>query len=103
MQYSNCGLYCASKQANIIDDRSEFLTLLANFNFDSIWVNTESNVTSNQGHLVYELFLGNHMIYPTNTINAKNTPKLFHYHNGAKTQISSIEVHYKYYDQLVVL
>ena len=69
MQYSDCGLYCSSKQAIIIDDRSEFLTILANFNFDSIWVNTDSNVTTNEGNIVYELFLGNHMIYPKNTIN----------------------------------
>ena len=26
------------------------------------------------------------MIYPKNTINSKNTPKLFHYFNGAKTE-----------------
>ena len=98
LRFEECSIYCASKQATMIDDTRYFYPLASRFQFDELWIKTVTNVTMFQNHPKYEAYLGTTMVFPTNYLSAKRKVRIFHHNNNRREEILVINELYEYYD-----
>ena len=98
MSYEECPIYCASKMSRVVNTATDFFVLLKHFHFNRVWVHTKTSTQKVDGQLVYNIHLGSNMVYPRNTLSARDKVKIYTFHNNKKQLIPSIHELYSYYD-----
>ena len=98
MTYRRCEIYCASKLSSLIDEKHKFYKIANRFQFERVWVQTNTVTKRFHGNTIYQIFLNHHMLYPKNTISTNQKIRVFHYHNNERQALTSIAEMYSYYD-----
>ena len=103
MSYNKCPIYCASKMSKMIDNPVSFYKLTSHLMYNRIWVDTRTSVTESFGNVFYQIHLNNSMLFPKNTLSARDKVRMYTYHNYKKTEIYSIKEMYTYYEDMLGL
>ena len=97
MTYSSCQLYCARFDAAPISHVDQFYDIVNSFDPDHVWIDACTQTKTVDDTVKYTVSLGKVELFPKNGL-GMSTPKIFHYIDNKKTEITDIKTLYNYYD-----